>query len=78
MYYVYILRCSDSTLYVGYTKDLKDRISRHKRGDVNYTRKRLPFEMVAIIALPDQYKAIRLEDYLKTGSGRAFAKKHLI
>ena len=78
MFYVYMLLCSDGTLYVGYTQAIKERLSRHKKGYVNYTSTRLPIKIVAIIALPDQYKAIRLEDYLKTGSGRAFAIKHLI
>ena len=78
MYYVYILLCADGKYYVGCTRDYKDRMSRHQRGEVNYTSTRLPVELKAIIALPDQYVALRLEDYLKTGSGRAFALRHLL
>ena len=76
MYYVYILRCADGKYYVGYTKDYKDRMARHRRGEVKYTSSKLPVEVVTVIALPDKYKAIYLEDYLKTGSGRAFSMKH--
>lgn len=76
MYYVYILRCVDGKYYVGCTKDFKDRIARHRRGEVKYTSSRLPVEVVTVIALPDKYKALQLEDYLKTGSGRAFSLKH--
>jgi putative endonuclease len=76
MYYVYILRCADRKYYVGCTKDFKDRLARHRRGEVKYTSSRLPAEVVTVIALPDKYKAIRLEVYLKTGSGRAFSLKH--
>jgi putative endonuclease len=53
-------------------------MARHRRGEVKYTSTRLPFDIVTVIALPDKYKAIRLEDYFKTGSGRAFAQKHFI
>jgi putative endonuclease len=76
MYYVYILRCADGKYYVGYTKNFKDRMVRHRRGEVKYTSSKLPFEVVTVIALPDKYKAIHLEDYLKSGSGKAFSLKH--
>ena len=78
LYYVYIIKCADGKHYVGCTKDFKDRMARHRRGEVRYTSTRLPFQVKAIIAVPDQYVALRLEDYLKTGSGRAFASKHLL
>jgi hypothetical protein len=51
-------------------------MARHRRGEVKFTSSRLPFEVLTVIALPDKYKALKLEDYLKTGSGRAFALKH--
>jgi putative endonuclease len=47
MNYVYILRCSDGTLYTGYTNDLKKRLSVHNSGKgAKYTRCRLPVELV--------------------------------
>jgi putative endonuclease len=76
LYYVYILECADGKHYVGYTKDFKERMSRHRRGEVKFTSTRLPFLVKVIIAVPDQYTALQLEDYLKKGSGRAFAAKH--
>lgn len=43
MYYVYILRCSDNTLYTGYTNDLENRINLHNKGVASkYTRSRRP------------------------------------
>lgn len=78
MYYVYILRCVDGKYYVGYTENFQERMARHRRGEVKYTSTRLPFDIVAVIALPDKYKAIRLEKYFKTGSGKAFALKHFV
>jgi len=41
------------------------------------TVKRLPLELDFYFAIKDKYKAFRLEKYLKSGSGRAFIKKHL-
>ena len=47
MGWVYILKCSDGTYYTGSTIDLKQRISEHKSGNgANYTKKRLPIELV--------------------------------
>ena len=61
---------------MGYTKNFKARMARNRRGEVNFTSAKRPVEVVTVIAIPDQYKAIHLEDYLKTGSGSAFSLKH--
>ena len=45
MYYVYILLCADRKYYVGSTQDFKERMSRHRRGDVKYTSSRLPVDV---------------------------------
>ena len=78
MYYVYILKCSDNRLYIGCSNDLKDRIKRHKNGDVSATKKRLPITLLNYFAFSNKYTAYNFEKYLKTGSGRAFINKHLI
>lgn len=75
MYTVYILKCSDNSYYVGCTNDISDQISRHQKGKVSYTSKRLPVVHQSIFA--DKYKAFEFEIYLKTASGRAFANKRL-
>ncbi|MCF8346575.1 MAG: GIY-YIG nuclease family protein [Bacteroidales bacterium] len=77
MEYVYLLKCSDNTIYTGHTQDLEERLRRHKKGDNTYTKYRLPVELVFYASFPDKYKAIVFESYLKSGSGRAFAKRHL-
>jgi len=44
---VYILRCSDGTLYTGITNDLNKRIESHANGQGSkYTRSRLPVDLV--------------------------------
>ena len=48
LYYVYILKCSDNTLYTGITTDLKRRLKEHNESDkgAKYTRVRRPLELV--------------------------------
>lgn len=46
-YYVYILRCSDGSLYTGITKDIKKRIAEHNsKSGAKYTRSRLPVRLL--------------------------------
>lgn len=75
---VYILKCNDGTYYVGCTRNLDERLSRHNKGYVSYTSSRLPITLVVNANFPDQYKAYLFEKYLKSGSGRAFAKRHFL
>lgn len=75
MYYVYNLKCKDG-FYVGCTSDLKDRIERHQKGQVPSTANLLPIELISYFAFKDKYIAYNFEKYLKSGSGRAFIKKH--
>ncbi|TAH38358.1 MAG: GIY-YIG nuclease family protein [Bacteroidetes bacterium] len=77
MWTVYILKCSDNTYYTGCTHDLNERLKRHHKGQVAYTSPRLPVELVHHSVFYDKYKAYEFEKYLKSGSGRAFAKKRL-
>lgn len=76
MYYVYILLCSDNKTYIGCTDNLKDRKIRHDNGQVPATKDRLPVKLVSYLAFSNKYTAFNFEKYLKSGSGRAFLKKH--
>jgi predicted GIY-YIG superfamily endonuclease len=75
MRYVYIL--TSERFYVGVTTDLNDRLKRHNAGEVPHTSKYLPWKLKTYIAFSDPEKAFSFEKYLKSGSGRAFAKKRL-
>jgi predicted GIY-YIG superfamily endonuclease len=77
MHYVYSLKCKDG-YYVGCTDNLRDRIDRHQKGQVSATVDRLPLTLEFYFALNDKYKAFAFEKYLKSGSGRAFIKRHLL
>ena len=78
MYYVYILKCGDGDYYKGWTRDIRERFNRHINGRVPATVARLPLELVFYCAFIDKYKAIEFENYLKSGSGRAFMRKRLV
>lgn len=75
-FYVYILKCFDSRTYIGSTNDLKDRVNRHNSGYVPATKNRLPAVLIAYFAFFEESAARNFEKYLKSGSGRAFVKKH--
>lgn len=77
-YYVYILACSDKGFYIGCTSNLRERIKRHESGNVPATKDRLPIKLTTYFAFDDKYRAFNFEQYLKSGSGRAFLKRHLI
>jgi len=77
-YFVYILKCNDGKSYTGCTDNLEERLTRHQKGYVPATKDRLPIELVAYIAFLNKYKAYEFEKYLKSGSGRAFLKRHFL
>ena len=76
MYTVYILKCVDGKPYTGCTENLEKRLERHNNGYVPATENRLPVKLFTHIVFTDKYKAFEFEKYLKSGSGRAFIKKH--
>ncbi|MDE3135919.1 MAG: GIY-YIG nuclease family protein [Acidobacteriota bacterium] len=80
MYYVYILRsiAHPKQTYIGYTHDLKTRLAQHNAGKSAHTSKFAPWALASYIAFPDESLAIRMEKYLKSGSGHSFAKRHLL
>lgn len=78
-HYVYFLTdCATGTHhYVGYTS-LKpsERLAVHNSGAVPHTSKFRPWQITAAIAVDSETKAIELEKYFKSHSGRVFAAKH--
>jgi putative endonuclease len=79
MKYVYILHSvgEEEHFYTGITDDLKARLSKHNWGDVTHTAKYRPWRLKSYVAFADEARAIAFEKYLKSGSGRAFAKARL-
>ncbi len=66
MYFVYILKCSDGTLYTGSTNDLEKRRAAHNAGKgAKYTRGRLPVKLVYSEAFATKGEALKREVALK-------------
>ena len=64
---VYILKCSDDSLYTGITNDLAARIRKHNSGEASkYTRSRLPVRLVYKENQPDRSTASQREANIKT------------
>lgn len=78
MWYVYFLRLSNHTIYVGSTNDLKRRLQSHQKGQVISTKSYLPVSLKSYIAVETDRHARELENYFKSGSGKAVAMKRLI
>jgi predicted GIY-YIG superfamily endonuclease len=76
--YVYMLQSifDPERHYVGLTDDLQARLQTHNKGSVQHSRQFRPWRIKTVVAFADRIRAAEFERYLKTGSGRAFAKKH--
>ena len=76
--FVYILRSDPhpERHYVGLTSDVARRLHWHNNGPSGVTVYHRPWSLVASLEFADPKSAARFERYLKTGSGRAFAKRH--
>ncbi len=63
---VYLLKCADTSLYCGITKDLDSRIEAHNTGKgAKYTKGRCPVELVASSEKMPRSEAMRLEIFIK-------------
>ncbi len=80
MYYVYIIQSINfpKQHYVGYSDDLKTRLKAHNWGDSKHTSKFKPWNLVCYSGFSNELLAKEFEYYLKTGSGRAFLKRHFL
>jgi len=78
-YYVYILQSKTDPdhFYTGFTENIENRLKDHNSGKDPHTSKFKPWRIKTAIAFTDRQKALAFERYLKTQSGRSFAKKRL-
>ena len=79
MTYVYILRSLEhlDRYYVGVRADLRSRLKKHNAGEVSHTSKYMRWTIKTYVAFSAEKQAFAFEKYLKSPSGRAFAKKRL-
>jgi putative endonuclease len=78
-HYVYILKSLShpKQIYTGMTADLKKRLAERNAERVPHTSKFAPWEIRTAIAFKSKERAVALERYLKSGSGRSFLNGHL-
>src|SRR5262245_2461829 len=77
--YVYVLRNygTPPRYYTGLTSDVTRRLAEHNVGRCRHTAKYVPWVIDVMIEFPDEQRAVAFERYLKSGSGVAFAQRHL-
>jgi predicted GIY-YIG superfamily endonuclease len=77
--FVYILRNAETPprYYTGHTSNVARRQREHNAGSCVHTAKYRPWSIDVVIEFPDERRAVAFERYLKSGSGVAFAQRHL-
>jgi predicted GIY-YIG superfamily endonuclease len=75
---VYILESANpkARYCVGLTHDVRARLAEHNAGRCPHTARYRPWHLHVTIELPDEQRAVDFERSLKSGSGRAFARRH--
>jgi predicted GIY-YIG superfamily endonuclease len=78
-FYVYVLQSENNPehFYVGFTENLAQRLDEHNDGKLPNTARFRPWRIKSAHAFRDKRQALAFETYLKTASGRTFAKKRL-
>jgi putative endonuclease len=76
--FVYVLTTGGAVprYYVGLTSDAKARLQAHNDGLCPHTAKYRPWQLHVVVEFADERRASAFERYLKSGSGRAFARRH--
>jgi putative endonuclease len=75
---IYVLRSTgQSRYYTGVTSNVAARLRFHNAGLCRHTANGRPWEVDVIVQFADEARAVAFERYLKSGSGMAFAKRHL-
>jgi len=78
MHYVYVLRSlKDSGFYIGYSPNLRKRLTEHVTGESFATSHHGPWQLIYYEAYLNQADALGRERYLKSGAGRRFLKAQL-
>lgn len=77
--FVYVLRNYENPpkYYTGLTSDVATRVVEHNAGGCTHTAKHRPWSVDVAIEFSDERRAAAFERYLKSGSGVAFARRHL-
>jgi putative endonuclease len=76
--FVYVLQSVNSPAchYIGLTDNIQQRLKEHNLGQSPHTAKHGPWQLHVGLEFSTEQVAVRFEKFLKSGSGRAFAKRH--
>ena len=72
------LETDKGDIYIGSTEDPRRRVQSHQRGEVQSTNGLRPVTLKSYVAVVAEDHACRLERYVKSGCGKAFAGKRLL
>ena len=79
MHKVYILESlKDKSRYIGVTINLANRLKEHNSGETKSNKSKIPYKLIWYCVFSNKLRAYEFERYLKSSSGYAFTKKHLI
>lgn len=76
--FVYILKTTrlPTRYYVGVTSNVRARLDAHNAGLSTHTKQYGPWKTLVVIEFDEEARALAFERYLKSGSGREFARRH--
>ena len=79
MKFVYLLQSLryPNRRYIGITTDVEKRLASHNFGQSSHTANFRPWKLVVAVQFENNGRAAEFEAYLKSGSGHAFARRHL-
>lgn len=77
---VYVLRSErfPDWYYTGIARNVARRVEVHNSGGSQSTSRLRPWKLVVALQFDNEVSALAFEKYLKTGSGRAFSKRHFV
>jgi predicted GIY-YIG superfamily endonuclease len=78
VWFVYFLQLRNRDIYVGFTRNVAERVIYHDNGHVPSTRPHRPVRLRAYVAVETGERALALERYFKSGSGKAVAMKRFL
>ena len=78
--FVYVIQSTvdPARYYAGLTSEVATRLAIHNSGGSQHTARLRPWRLVVSLEFAAEESAAQFEKYLKTGSGRAFAKRHFV
>ncbi|MBF8253591.1 MAG: adenine-specific DNA methylase [Deltaproteobacteria bacterium] len=74
-FWIYVLKCSDDSFYIGQTDNIPRRFEEHCNGEVSWTKSHLPVELIHSESFGSREEAVKREQDLKTGFGRTWLKR---